>query len=257
MRPTTPRRHERFEVLRLIAAGKANKNIADLLSNRTHAGRRSWSCNARGVPNRFEPRRKGYLYGGLGALPVTATSVRVSSKPRRPPGLAVLTPAAYPYRLKPPRERYVYFVRSIADPDRARDTRECPCACLNPIKKAPTSRVMRPERRRPSGYSAVDDCTGGHREEINSAMVVVKGHPIPPWYRPVAQEGRPVWVMKKERSGTRTLRRLGVPNGTRTRVTAVKGRCPRPLDDGDEPGRPCWNRTSDILLKRQALYLLS
>ncbi len=29
----------------------------------------------------------------------------------------------------------------------------------------------------------------------------------------------------------------GVPDGNRTRVAAVKGRCPRPLDDGDaKPG---------------------
>ena len=27
----------------------------------------------------------------------------------------------------------------------------------------------------------------------------------------------------------------GVPNGIRTRVAAVKGRCPRPLDDGNAP----------------------
>ncbi len=31
--------------------------------------------------------------------------------------------------------------------------------------------------------------------------------------------------------------KVGVPNGIRTRVTALKGPCPRPLDDGDEtPG---------------------
>ncbi len=27
----------------------------------------------------------------------------------------------------------------------------------------------------------------------------------------------------------------GTPNGIRTRVAAVKGRCPRPLDDGSKP----------------------
>ncbi len=26
---------------------------------------------------------------------------------------------------------------------------------------------------------------------------------------------------------------IGVPNGIRTRVAALRGRCPRPLDDGD------------------------
>ena len=29
------------------------------------------------------------------------------------------------------------------------------------------------------------------------------------------------------------LRKNGIPKGIRTPVTAVKGRCPRPLDDGD------------------------
>ncbi|MEY2700015.1 MAG: hypothetical protein RIQ52_770 [Pseudomonadota bacterium] len=32
----------------------------------------------------------------------------------------------------------------------------------------------------------------------------------------------------------RALTRSGVPTGIRTPVAAVKGRCPRPLDDGDK-----------------------
>ena len=32
--------------------------------------------------------------------------------------------------------------------------------------------------------------------------------------------------------------RGGVPKGIRTPVVAVKGRCPRPLDDGDQCNRP-------------------
>jgi hypothetical protein len=40
--------------------------------------------------------------------------------------------------------------------------------------------------------------------------------------------------MQENRIGRTTDRlTLRAPNGIRTRVTAVKGRCPRPLDDGD------------------------
>ena len=41
--------------------------------------------------------------------------------------------------------------------------------------------------------------------------------------------------MQENRIGRTTDRlTLRAPNGIRTRVTAVKGRCPRPLDDGDD-----------------------
>ncbi len=38
--------------------------------------------------------------------------------------------------------------------------------------------------------------------------------------------------------------RIGVPKGIRTPVTAVKGQCPRPLDDGDTKMqiKPKFNR---------------
>ena len=53
----------------------------------------------------------------------------------------------------------------------------------------------------------------------------------------------------------------GVPTGIRTPVTAVKGRCPRPLDDGDPQNRFSGggkrSRTADLLHAMQALYQLS
>ncbi len=53
----------------------------------------------------------------------------------------------------------------------------------------------------------------------------------------------------------------GVPKGIRTPVTAVKGRCPRPLDDGDNLngclGGAKRDRTADLLHAMQALSQLS
>src|SRR5579862_1394911 len=56
---------------------------------------------------------------------------------------------------------------------------------------------------------------------------------------------------------------LGVPTGIRTPVIAVKGRCPRPLDDGDcirtaaSVGGGKRDRTADLLHAMQALSQLS
>ena len=59
---------------------------------------------------------------------------------------------------------------------------------------------------------------------------------------------------------------FGVPTGIRTPVTAVKGRCPRPLDDGDPRccsksdvscGGGKRDRTADLLHAMQALSQLS
>ena len=81
-------------------------------------------------------------------------------------------------------------------------------------------------------------------------------------------------------SSTSFLPRLGVPTGIRTPVTAVKGQCPRPLDDGDpdfynlfllllaafenltpQPtqfiGAPGRVRTCDLRLRRPMLFQLS
>ena len=45
------------------------------------------------------------------------------------------------------------------------------------------------------------------------------------------------------------------PDGIRTRVAALKGRCPGPLDDRGRKNEPCWTRTSDTRLKRPVLSL--
>ena len=54
----------------------------------------------------------------------------------------------------------------------------------------------------------------------------------------------------------------GVPKGIRTPVAAVKGQCPRPLDDGDKIyakiiGGARRDRTADLLHAMQALSQLS
>ena len=49
---------------------------------------------------------------------------------------------------------------------------------------------------------------------------------------------------------------VGVPPGIRTPVTAVKGRCPRPLDDGDTGGAS-RDRTGDLYNAIVALSQLS
>jgi hypothetical protein len=58
--------------------------------------------------------------------------------------------------------------------------------------------------------------------------------------------------------------KIGVPKGIRTPVSSVKGRCPRPLDDGNlgenitqKIGGSRWIRTIDPFIKSEVLYQLS
>jgi len=69
-------------------------------------------------------------------------------------------------------------------------------------------------------------------------------------------------IYKKYRFGV-NVDNHGSPKGIRTPVTAVKGRCPRPLDDGTvmqwilKNGGSSETRTPDTLIKSQVLYRLS
>jgi hypothetical protein len=44
------------------------------------------------------------------------------------------------------------------------------------------------------------------------------------------------WKVSLNQSDREMLKNFGVPYGSRTRVAAVKGRCPRPLDERDAIG---------------------
>ena len=53
------------------------------------------------------------------------------------------------------------------------------------------------------------------------------------------------------------MKEYGVPWGSRTPVAAVKGRCPRPLDEGDRSGGARRDRTADLYNAIVALSQLS
>jgi hypothetical protein len=56
----------------------------------------------------------------------------------------------------------------------------------------------------------------------------------------------------------KTEEEVGAPNGIRIRAAGLKGRCPRPLDDGGTGrGGPHRARTCDLGIKSPLLYHLS
>ena len=58
-----------------------------------------------------------------------------------------------------------------------------------------------------------------------------------------------------------TLKKVGIPKGIRTPVTAVKGRCPRPLDDGDVSGAAHFTaislKVNNLITFKDLAHLLS
>ena len=57
-----------------------------------------------------------------------------------------------------------------------------------------------------------------------------------------------IWTLDRNKGISRIanfLEFFGGPNGSRTRVTDVRGRCPRPLDDGTDRVLDCESRIPD------------
>ncbi len=73
--------------------------------------------------------------------------------------------------------------------------------------------------------------------------------------------GEVLIISSRQPKIAREKKKDGIPKGIRTPVTAVKGRCPRPLDDGDIGsclfGGAKRDRTADLLHAMQALSQLS
>src|SRR2546430_282879 len=80
------------------------------------------------------------------------------------------------------------------------------------------------EERKPSGYR-----TGLMRVRTESAALPNVGRTNCP---PLSADVYWTRVGRRRTTVSQVFEIIGAPYGTRTRVSAVKGRCPRPLDEG-------------------------
>ena len=130
---------------------------------------------------------------------------------------------------------------------------------------------QRPDQARRASVFAAG--MSSYISHVNTAQPMCRGYSNLPRARPLsrlpsAKGGRiraasPIQRNAWRSAGGRSLRAYGVPTGIRTPVTAVKGRCPRPLDDGDRGfycksvGGGNRDRTGDLLHAMQELSQLS
>ena len=88
----------------------------------------------------------------------------------------------------------------------------------------------------PNSLEACDTKTFATRTGLEPATSAVTGRRANQLrYRALSETNKHKWLLCHLKAVTTKLLQFVVraPNGIRTRVTAVKGRCPRPLDDGD------------------------